>query len=266
MTARGPPAHDACVVGVDVDEEGLVEQIVAGLRVLHVIAGCVALLVMAVPLLAAKGGRAHRRAGWVFVAAMAVICSTGLFTSGHRILTDPRPGVVAGSMFLFYVSILAGASAFKGMRVLRQKHRTGRGGALDLLVAGLLAAAGAVTAFVGLRAGQPLLIAFGLLGFVGGGGQLRYWLFPPRERMHWWYEHMGDMGGTCIAALTAFAVANARNLGLGPFSLWAWLLPTLIGTPLLVYWGRAYRRRFEPRPPAVAATAEAAGAVSTIGA
>ncbi len=223
------------------------ESLVIGLRALHVVAGCVALLVMAVPLLAAKGGRAHRRAGWVFVVAMAVICSTGLFTSGHRILTDPRPGVVAGSMFLFYVSILAGASAFKGMRVLRQKHRTGRGAALDLAVAGVLTAAGAATALVGLRTGQPLLIAFGLLGAVGGGQQLRYWLSPPRERMHWWYEHMGDMGGTCIAALTAFAVANARNLGLGPFSLWAWLLPTAIGAPLLVYWGNAYRRRFEGR-------------------
>lgn len=242
------------------------EQIVAGLRVLHVIAGCVALLVMAVPLLAAKGGRAHRRAGWVFVVAMAVICTTGLFTSGHRILTETRPGVRTAAAFLFYVSVLAGASAFKGMRVLRQKKRTGRGGVLDLAVAGILFAAGAVTAVVGLRAGQPLLMAFGGLGLVGGGTDLRYWLFPPRERMHWWYEHMGDMGGTCIAALTAFAVANARNLGLGNFSLWAWLLPTLIGAPLLVYWGREYRRRFERRAPGPAMEPESVGAASTIGA
>jgi uncharacterized membrane protein len=232
------------------------ESLVVGLRALHVVAGCVALLVMAVPLLAAKGGRAHRRAGWVFVVAMGIVCASGLVTSGWRIATETRPGVRAAATFLFYVSILAGAAMIKGMRVLRQKHRTGRGGALDLAVAGVLTAAGVVTALVGLRAGHPLVIAFGALGAVGGGSQLRYWLYPPRERMHWWYEHMGDMGGTCIAALTAFAVANARSLGLGGFSLWVWLLPTVIGTPLLVYWGNAYRRRFEGR-----AVAEAERAV-----
>ena len=59
----------------------------------HVIAGVVALASMIVPLVARKGGRLHRRAGWVFVIAM--IGGIALVASGAPAHTEAQrsPGV-----------------------------------------------------------------------------------------------------------------------------------------------------------------------------
>jgi hypothetical protein len=62
--------------------------------------------------------------------------------------------------------------------------------------------------------------------------------------MHWWFEHMAQMLGACIAATTAFVVNNATRLGLPNTSLVVWLGPALIGVPATIIWTRYYRRRF----------------------
>src|SRR5206468_3385938 len=53
-----------------------------------------------------------------------------------------------------------------------------------------------------------------------------------------------------IAAVTAFLVVNAGNLGLPSSSLVVWLGPSLMGVPAIAIWTGYYRRRFarlEPR-------------------
>jgi hypothetical protein len=67
------------------------------------------------------------------------------------------------------------------------------------------------------------------------------------------------MFGTCIAALTAFAVQNAPRLGLGKLSLVVWLAPTAVLLPVLAVWQRRYRRRFEASASAGPAAAAAPG-------
>ena len=69
-------------------------------------------------------------------------------------------------------------------------------------------------ALYGLRVRQPLLVGFAPVGLFAGASQLYYWLRPPTSRMHWWFEHMGSMGGCTIAVVTAFLVINAPRLGL----------------------------------------------------
>ena len=98
---------------------------------------------------------------------------------------------------------------------------------------------------MGIALRSPLLTWFPLIGVLSGAAGLRYWLKAPRERMHWWYQHMADMIGTCIAALTAFLVVNARSLGMPRFSLLVWLAPTLVGVPAIVLWTLHYKRRFK---------------------
>src|SRR5688572_1697215 len=93
--------------------------------VLHVIGGSTALLAMGIPLASRKGGRTHRRAGWVFVAGMAVVSSTSLLLCVYRFLFDADPDERRAGLFLFYVGILTAASVSAGVRVLRAKHRTG---------------------------------------------------------------------------------------------------------------------------------------------
>jgi hypothetical protein len=114
-------------------------------------------------------------------------------------------------------------------------------------MAALLTLTGIAMAGYGLAMQMPLFIAFSLIGLSNGIGQLRYWLRPPTSHMHWWYEHMSGMFGSCIAATTAFLVNNAPHLGLAQTSLIVWLGPAFIGAPASAIWIGYYRRRFEPK-------------------
>ena len=77
-----------------------------------------------------------------------------------------------------------------------------------------------------------------------GVNNLRYWWQPPASKMHWWFAHMNGMLGGCIAAVTAFVVVNAGNLGLPQLA--AWLTPPIIGSVGTAIWTGYYRRRFTP--------------------
>jgi hypothetical protein len=211
----------------------------------HVAGGAAALLSMLLPMISRKGGPTHRRAGWVFVTGMTIVSITALALAAGRFLTDPTAAGRVGGVFLFYVAILTGAGVSAGIRVLRAKRRTtAHRDPWDLGVATILTAGAILLAAYGIAIGQALLISFAIIGLINGSGQLAYWLRPPTHPMHWWFEHMGQMLGACIAATTAFAVNNATRLGLPNTSLLVWLGPALIGVPATIIWTRYYRRRF----------------------
>ena len=54
----------------------------------------------------------------------------------------------------------------------------------------------------------------------------------PKEKMFWWYTHLGNFIGSYIAAWTAFSVVTLpRILPHAGFVLWLW--PTVIGVPAI---------------------------------
>jgi uncharacterized membrane protein len=216
---------------------------------LHIAGGSTALLSMLIPMVTRKGGTAHRRAGWFFVAGMTVVSVTAVVLSGWRFFFDPRPAARTGALFLLYVAVLTAAGVSSGVRVLRRRrvsHDAGnrRWAWWELGIAALLLAASIGMAAYGVRTGVPLFAAFAIIGFMSGGSQLAYWLRTPTHAMHWWFEHMGAMLGSCIAATTAFLVVNAERFGAPSDSLAVWLAPTIIGTPVIIVWTTYYRRRF----------------------
>jgi len=113
------------------------------LLAIHVAGGTIALVSMLPPLVARKGGRLHRLAGWVFVLGMVVVSVTAMLMSGVRFVTDPTPGGRQFSMLLFYIAILTGAGMWAGLRVLGAKQRTSRGPAIDIAWAAVLTSSGA---------------------------------------------------------------------------------------------------------------------------
>ena len=215
------------------------------LLVVHIAAGSIALASMVIPLITVKGGRTHRRAGWVFVASMAVVSVTALVLSSARLLFDPRPQAREFGYFLLVVALLTGSAVSAGVRVLRFRNRraaarlhwwdTGLPAALAVASAGLGAYA--------LMEGGVLFLAFSALGLLNAAGSLRYWLRPPSSPMHWWFEHMNGMLTGCIAATTAFMVVGGGRLGIWP--LVAWLAPVAIGTPAIALWTAYYQRLFK---------------------
>lgn len=209
------------------------------IRFLHVAAGSVALLSFLVPLVARKGSRLHRRAGWTYAGAMAVVAATGVAMVGAGLAAGEA---VEARLFLLFVAWLSVTSVWTGLRALRHKRRTGpHDGLLDLAIPAVLLVAGAALSAWGLAGGGVVRIVFGLVGVSVGYGQLRYWRTAPTERRHWWFEHSGNLLGAGIGTFTAFLVVNAERIGLpGTF---AWLLPTLVGIPAIVAVQALERRR-----------------------
>ena len=217
---------------------------VSALRAVHISAGVVALSTFLVPMVLPKGGRGHRRVGWVFVVAMMTLCATAGPLSIYRLITGTSQDQRIAGAFLLYVSILSFASVWGGLRVLKFKGTGRHTHPLDLGVAGLLAVSGLVTIGLGLLFDATVLSVFGVLGVVNGVTDIRQWLDPDKAKMHWWFQHMGGMIGASIAALTAFSVLNAPRFGLGVFSVVVWILPTVILIPVSIVWSRYYQRKF----------------------
>ncbi|MBP6704059.1 MAG: DUF2306 domain-containing protein [Vicinamibacteria bacterium] len=225
---------------------------------IHIAAGITALATFLVPMVTAKGGVAHRRVGWIFVAAMAGLFFTGAPASIYRLATETRPGVRASASFLLFVTLLSGASTWKGIRVLRFKGAGRNVHAMDISVAVLLGLGSVFMLYQGVMLKSALLLFFAALGLAGSVSDLRYWLNPAKPKMHWFFEHMGGMVGSSIAALTAFSAIGARSLGFGSFGLIAWIAPTVVFVPISILMTRHYRRKFKldvPKPLAQSAPA-----------
>jgi uncharacterized membrane protein len=213
------------------------------LLAIHIAAGSVALASMIIPMIAFKGGRIHRRAGWVFVASMSIVSVSALLMSAGRMLFDPRPEAKAFGFFLLVVALLTGAAVSAGVRVLRAKNRAAaRLHWWDTGLPVVLGAASLALGILGVAHRQAVFVAFGVLGLLNAAGSLRYWLRAPVSPMHWWFAHMNGMLTGCIAATTAFLVVGGARMGIWP--LVAWLAPAAIGAPGIALWSYYYRRRF----------------------
>ncbi|MCE9672769.1 hypothetical protein LY474_33685 [Myxococcus stipitatus] len=215
------------------------------IRSLHIAAGVVAFITLWLPLVARKGGTLHRRVGWVYVGAMGVIALTALLLSGTRFVLEPAERAIA--LFFVSLSVQTAAAASFGVRVLRAKQRTTAHRSLyDLGIAGLTLCTGLVTLAWGVAMNAPLLWGFAPVGIFVGASTLYYWRTPPRERMHWWIQHMGAMVTSGIGTITAVLVVNARHLGIEGMQLAVFLGPAVVGVTGLRLWVRYYRQKFSP--------------------
>lgn len=230
----------------------------------HATCGAVGLCAMVPPLVARKGGALHRRAGWVFAAAMTGTATTGLVICAlwvfAPLVVKPVSDGASEAWVAAHVASLRQAAGFlgflacfllsavwHGLRSVGVKRGSVRpGDPLDVAVAGGTMLGGLGLAVAGLALGVPLFAIFGCLGVWSGWTDLQVVRQAFPTRMGWWYRHMSQMCGASIAAVTAFLVFNARSLVDLPDSLMLvpWLLPTLVGTPLVTVWVRRYRVRF----------------------
>jgi uncharacterized membrane protein len=212
---------------------------------LHIAAGAVALAVFWIPLVAAKGGRAHRLAGKIYACAMATSVLGALGVVALRLFVEQNPRRLHFSVFLAFVAVLTFANGWYGVRVLRTKDRRApHDDPVDLGVAALLFVTGAATCVWGVAIGFVLAGIFGALGAWLGFGQLRTWRSVPEQPRAWWFQHMGGMCAACIGTVTAFVVVNTRWLGIASLGILPWVTPGVIGILGIVLGKRYYRRKF----------------------
>ena len=94
---------------------------------------------------------------------------------------------------------------------------------------------------------DPVLSVFGLIGTVGTVRDLQVFRMKfdqTRDRKKWIYKHIGNMIGAYIAALTAFSATTMHFLP----PILAWLWPTAVFVPVIVWNIRKYKRMGAPVP------------------
>jgi hypothetical protein len=160
--------------------------------------------------------------------------------------------------FLALVAVFSFYFAFSGFRVLRLKElaRGGNAEPIDWIAGIVTFATSALLA--GLSWFRPSSIevlpvvgvVFGFIGMSGSAKQMLSFVRKPKEKMFWWYTHLGNFIGSYIAAWSAFSVVTlARVIG----NHWyVWLWPTMIGVPAIIVTTAYYQRKFAPRVKAAA--------------
>ncbi len=197
------------------------------LIIIHAAAGTVALLAGPVAMFAKKGARHHRRAGLFYFYSMVAVFVTAVVVAYFKSLS-----------FLFMVAFFSFYLVLSGYRALRWKSLTsgGKVARTDWIIQ----IAAGLTAVVLLAWGTFQVLNGSLFGSVavvfGGIALLRVWQTtsrfrtPPEDKAYWLYAHIVGMSAGYIATLTAFLVVNVHFLS----PVIVWLLPTVIGAPLIL--------------------------------
>jgi hypothetical protein len=206
---------------------------------LHIGTGFLALFAGAGALATKKGGGRHRRFGRAYLYSMGFVSATAL------VLYPLRPNF--WRLFLGLVAVFSFYFAFSGYRVLSRKRPTDDPAPLDWGAVGLfgVASVGIVALGVSLFTSgndfATVLLVFGAIGAVFAVTDLRGFR-RESEPAEWVGQHVVRMGAGYIATVSAFSAVNF--LFLPPVLRWLW--PTLLGTPLLVYFQRVYEAKFAP--------------------
>ncbi|MBA3949788.1 MAG: hypothetical protein H0X44_07575 [Acidobacteria bacterium] len=195
------------------------------------------------PLAAAKGGPLHIRAGRLYARLIYLTALTGVPLTVMMIVSASDPAAMRTAAFLGYLLTILVMPVYHGVRVVRARAGGARVGsalhtalALSAILGGLMLGAAAVW----WREWPFVLMS--PIGPVLGIRALRYANRPGG----WREEHIVFMVMSGIAVHTAMLVfGTTRTLQMtftGAAVYLPWLLPTLIGFPLLVLRVRRERR------------------------
>jgi hypothetical protein len=220
------------------------ERLFAAALMLHWIAGVVALGMAPLALFARKGGRWHRRWGWVFIGAMVLVCLTAI------VVSIPKRNVVMALVAIFSAHlVLAGWRAL----YLKRLHKGQRPTWIDWSLHGMAALFNAGLLLLGITGlllkhdRHPMYGVFTVFGLIGCALVFRFsWQFfkARHERHQWLYDHVTGMLAGYIATVSAFSAVNIAPLLPAPLMAAAWLWPTAIGAPAIYFTIRYFTRRY----------------------
>ncbi|MEQ9373700.1 MAG: hypothetical protein RIG68_00855 [Imperialibacter sp.] len=212
----------------------------------HASAGALVLLTGLLNFISKKGGNLHKKLGIAYVLGMAWI-----FVSAILIIAFYR-----FSAFLMVVGVVSFYATFTGYRVTKRK-KLGEHTWVDLSASGLTMAFGIGLVgygfYVGSVAGFGVSLAilsyiFGFFTAFAAYRDLAFLLKPKEEtyKLWWLRQHISAIGGSYIAAITAFAVQNGdRIMGGSQYQWLLWLIPTVIFTPAIIFFQRKFKTRKE---------------------
>ena len=202
---------------------------------IHIAAGSIALLTAVVALVMAKGGRYHVLAGRVYAIAMTVIFLTALPLA-----------ILGASVFLLLIAVFSFYLVFAGWRFAR--NRRGVPQLVDWCAAAIMGITGLSMWGYGIALGSAgngqwvTMLSFGAIAVALSLVDARYYARlakgQTRAGVPRVQRHLTNMLAGTIATVTAVMVVN---VDLNPVWL-PWILPTLVITPLIIWWNRRVAR------------------------
>src|ERR1700734_1817934 len=212
------------------------------LLAIHIAAGGASFVLAPIALATAKGGKQHKRWGKVYLWSMGIVAATAI----PMAFFFPVRFLALVAVFSFYF-------AFSGYRVLRLKElaRGGSAEPIDWIAGPMTFCSSALLAWLSwFRPASievlPIVgVIFGFIGMRGSAKQLLSFVRKPKEKMFWWYTHLGSFIGSYIAAWSAFSVVTLPVV-FGNH-VWLWLWPTAVGIPAIVLTTAYYKRKFAPK-------------------
>ena len=215
------------------------EKFLSLLLIIHIAGGTIALISGLFAMLTVKGSKNHRLAGKIYFWGMtAVFIGAVIVAIGHH-----KDFLLMVGFFSYYMTV-------RGYRILSLKKldQGQRPALLDWLIIAVsgvfifaLIVYGIWLVMKGNGMGIPAIV-FGSIGSTLLISDVKNFITPPKEKMHWWFTHLGSMGGSYISATTAFVVVNIQPPQYG----WVlWILPTIVGSTLITFTIIKYKRQFK---------------------
>ncbi len=207
------------------------EQFFKILLIIHIIAGSIGLFTGTINIIRKKGDKPHRLVGILFFYGMIINSIAGFAMS-----------MLHNNLFLLIIAVFSCYLTLTGQRFLFLK-KLGKGQKpknVDWIItmtmicfALFFIIYGAYMILNNSNFGIVLLV-FGLISLLMAKTDIKIYRGNIKHKNYWLLIHIQRMIGGYIAALTAFLVVN--NTYLPP--ILAWLLPTVILTPLIFYWSK----------------------------
>lgn len=201
--------------------------------VIHIIAGSIGLFTGTINIIRKKGDKPHRLIGKYFFFSMLINAVAGFIMS-----------VLHQNLFLLIIAVFSFYLTATGQRFLDLK-RIDKGEkpkridwAITLIMI-FFAICFILFGFYLLVNNNNfgiVLLVFGAISMLMARKDISIYRGKIKHRNYWLLIHIQRMIAAYIAALTAFLVVN--NTYLPPIV--AWLMPTVILTPLIFYWSKQY--------------------------
>jgi uncharacterized membrane protein len=215
------------------------EKYIPWLMIAHIAGGTLSLISGILPMVVTKGNDIHRLFGKIFFFGMTVVFITGFTVS-----------LIKNIPFLFLISIFSYYLVATGYRslYLKKLHRGQKPAIVDWLlniVSGLFLAGmvawGIYLIVKGSGQMGTVSLVFGLVGTRGVIKSIKNFTKQPESKTLWIEGHISGMVGGYIASVTAFLVINNEHY-IGLPMVVAWLLPTVMLVPFIVYWIGRYKK------------------------
>jgi len=205
----------------------------------HIIAGFLSLVIFWIPIFTKKGGDLHVKVGKAYVFLMwIVVISAGMLSIENTIQGD-----YLMAAFLGFLTLITSNPLWYGIATLKHKEGMSTAYKRAHLIFNCAIVLGAflliLYGFTMIGQGpEVMLFFFGILGLTNSKEVYNHFKAPTTKE-DWYKQHYSGMVTTAIAAYTAFFVFGGSQFmaGLLPGYLMAlpWILPTIIGTGILIY-------------------------------